>query len=112
MCSIRSEVESTFNKVSSHMNYVYFMDYQFAFECPSQTGREHLCVIDDNDATPELMMCLQDVTDKKPEKLSSCHRVWFGEVCCIAEFLLFSSHSFSLSLVNVATDILQPCFNQ
>ena len=111
---IRNEVESTFNKVSCHMNYGYFMDYQFAFECPSHPGREHLCVIDGNDATPELMMCLQDVTDKKPEKLSSCHRVWFGEVCCIADFLLFSSHSFSLSLslVNVATDILQPCFNQ
>ena len=78
---IKKEVESTFEKVSSHMNYGYFMDYQFAFECPSHPGREHLCVVDGQQSTPSLMLCLQDLTKKSPEKMSSCHTVWFGEVC-------------------------------
>ena len=78
---IRKEVESTFEKVSSCMNYGYFMDYQFAFECPSHLGREHLCVVDGQESAPSLMLCLQNLTKKSPEKMSSCHKVWFGEVC-------------------------------
>ena len=78
---IRKEVESTFEKVSSCMNYGYFMDYQFAFECPSHPGREHICVVDGQESAPSLMLCLQDLTKKSPEKMSSCHNVWFGEVC-------------------------------
>ena len=77
----RKEVESTFEKVSSCMNYGYFMDYQFAFECPSHPGREHLCVVDGQESAPSLMLCLQDLTKKSPMKMSSCHKVWFGEVC-------------------------------
>ena len=77
---IRKEVESTFEKVSSCMNYGYFMDYQFAFECPSHPGREHLCVVDGQESAPFLMLCLQDLTKKSPMKMSSCHNVWFGEV--------------------------------
>ena len=78
---IRKDVESTFEKVSSCMNYGYFMDYQFAFECPSHPGREHMCVVDGQESAPSLMLCLQDLTKKSPEKMSSCHKVWFGEVC-------------------------------
>ena len=78
---IRKEVESTFEKVSSRMNYGYFMDNQFAFECPSHPGREHLCVVDGQESAPSLMLCLQDLTKKSPMKMSSCHKVWFGEVC-------------------------------
>ena len=78
---IRKEVESTFEKVSSCMNYGYFMDYQFAFECPSHPGREHMCVVDGQESAPSLMLCLQDLTKKSPVKMSSCHKVWFGEVC-------------------------------
>ena len=79
--AIRKEVESTFEKVSSRMNYGYFMDYQFAFECPSHPGREHLCVVDGQGSAPSLMLCLQHLTKKSPKKMSSCHNVWFGEVC-------------------------------
>ena len=79
--AIRKEVESTFEKVSSHMNYGYFMDYQFVFECPSHPGREHLCVVDGQGSAPSLMLCLQDLTKKSPKKMSSCHNVWFCEVC-------------------------------
>ena len=81
--TIRREVESTFERVSSHMNYGYFMDYQFAFECPSHPGREHLCVVDQKESSPKLMLCLQDLTSKIPVELSSCHKVWYGEVRAI-----------------------------
>ena len=84
---IRKEMESTFEKVSSHMNYGNFMDYQFAFECPSHPGREHLCVVDGYDTTPEVMLCLQDLTDKKPERLSCSHKVWFNEVSSISQVI-------------------------
>ena len=84
---IRKEMESTFKKVSSRMNYGYFMDYQFAFECPSHPGREHLCVVDGYDTTPEVMLCLQDLTDKKPERLSCSHKVWFNEVSSISQVI-------------------------
>ena len=39
----RKVVAAALEKVSSHMNYDFFLDYQFAFECPSHPGREH-CV--------------------------------------------------------------------
>ena len=84
---IRNEMESTFKKVSSRMNYGYFMDYQFAFECPSHPGREHLCVVDGYDTTPEVMLCLQDLTDKKSERLSCSHKVWFNEVSSISQVI-------------------------
>ena len=77
---IRKEVESTFEKVSSRMNYGYFIDYQFAFECPTHPGREHLCVCDRSEDKPELMLCLQHLTKKTPVMLSDCHKVWFYQV--------------------------------
>ena len=41
--AIRQPVVAAFEQVWSHMNYGYFLDYQFAFECPSHPGKEHLC---------------------------------------------------------------------
>ena len=84
---IRKEMESTFEKVSSRMNYGNFLDYQFAFECPSHPGREHLCVVNGYDTTPEVMLCLQDLTDKKPERLSCSHKMWFNEVSSISQVI-------------------------
>ena len=77
---IRKEVESTYEKVSSRMNYGYFMDYQFAFECPTHPERDHLCVCDRSEDKPELMLCLQHLTKKTPVMLSDCHKVWFYQV--------------------------------
>ena len=77
---IKKEVESTFEKVSSCMNYGYFMDYQFAFECPTHPGREHMCIVHGKESSPNLMLCLHDMTNAVPVKLISCHKVWFGEV--------------------------------
>ena len=77
---IRKEVESTFEKVSSRMNYGHYMDYQFAFECPIHPGREHLCVCNRNETMPELMLCIQHLTKKTPVVLNDCHKVWFCQV--------------------------------
>ena len=77
---IRKEVESTFEKVGSCMNYGYFMDYQFAFECPTHPGKDHLCVCNRNETMPELMLCLQQMTNKETVMLNDCHKVWFCQV--------------------------------
>ena len=77
---IRKEVESTFEKVGSCMNYGYFMDYQFAFECPTHPGRDHLCVCNRNETMPKLMLCLQQMTKKETVVLNDCHKVWFCQV--------------------------------
>ena len=73
-------MESTFEKVSSRMNYGCFIDYQFAFECPSHPGREHLCVVERSEPTPELMHCLQDLINKIPVNWSGYHRIWFDNI--------------------------------
>ena len=41
--ALRKAVAAALEKVSSHMNYGFFLDYQFAFECLSHPGRQHLC---------------------------------------------------------------------
>ena len=42
--ALTKAVAASLEQVNSHMNYGFFLDYQFAFECPSHPGREHLCV--------------------------------------------------------------------
>ena len=75
--TIRQQVVATLEQVGSHMNYGYFLDYQFAFECPSHPGKEHLCVVEEQS---ELMECMEDLDDRKPEKMESVHTVWWYEV--------------------------------
>ena len=67
-------------QVGSHMNYGYFLDYQFAFECPSHPGKEHLCVVEEQSEVTKLMECLECLDDRKPEKMGSVHTVWWSEV--------------------------------
>ena len=88
---VEIKVESTFEKVSFRMNYGNFMEYQFAFECPTHPGREHLCVVHGKKSSPNLMICLQDMTNAVPVKLISCHKVWFGEVSPILLVILCNS---------------------
>ncbi len=85
LCSeLRKEIEATFEKVSSRMNYGYFMDYQFGFECPTHPEEEHVCVVDSNSSCPpQAMLCLQNLKNRSPKDTLSCHRVWFGEVCAV-----------------------------
>ena len=78
--AIRQQVVAALEQVGSRMNYGNFLDYQFAFECPSHPGKEHLCVVDEQSEVNKLMECLEDLKDRKPEKMGSVHTVWWHEV--------------------------------
>ena len=78
--ALRKAVTASLEQVNSHMNYGFFLDYQFAFECPSHPGGEHLCVVDGSLENVKLMTCLQSLKHKKPVKLSSIHEIWFHKV--------------------------------
>ena len=78
--AIRQQVVAALEQVDSRMNYGNFVDYQFAFECPSHPGREHLCVVEEYSEVTKLMECLEYVDCRQPEKMGSAHTVWWGEV--------------------------------
>ena len=78
--AIRQQVVAALEQVGSHMNYGYFLDYQFAFECPSHPGKEHLCVVEEQSEVTKLMDCLEYLDSRKPEKMGSVHTVWWCEV--------------------------------
>ena len=83
--AIREKLESTFDKVSSRMNYGCFMDYQFSFECTadhteSESKSKHLGVVKREETSPRFMGCLSDCKNPKPVKLQNCHRVWYRNV--------------------------------
>ncbi len=78
---LRKEIEATFEKVSSCMNYSNFMDYQFGFTCPAHPEEDHVCVVDRRCSSPlQAMLCLQNLDNKVPQEMCDCHEVWFGEV--------------------------------
>ena len=72
--AVMEEIVSSLKIVGSQMNYGCYMDYQFAFECPSLN---HLCVIDMEDQIPHKMLCLMECG---PQDLAASHLVWFGQV--------------------------------
>ena len=78
--ALRKAVVASLEQVNCHMNYGFFLDYQFAFECPSHPGREHLCVVEGALDNVTLMMCYQKVNHKKPVKMGSIHEIWFHKV--------------------------------
>ena len=53
---LRKAISSALDKVSYHMNYGFFLEYQFAFECQSHSGREYLSVVDSESYIPMLML--------------------------------------------------------
>ena len=76
--ALRKAVAATLEQVTSHMNYGFFLDYQFAFECPSHPGREHLCVVDSE--SPKIMSCCQNKKKRTSVAMKSSHKVWFYKV--------------------------------
>ena len=76
-CTLRKAVAASLEQVNSHMTYSFFLDYQFAFECPSHPGKEHLCVVDGIFEKSKLIMCLHNLKHKKPVRMSSTHEIWF-----------------------------------
>ena len=78
--AVRTLVESALNTVVSRMNYSFIMEYQLSFECPPHPGREHLCVVDNKNASPRFMCCLGNSKDQRPVEMTNQHLVWFKEV--------------------------------
>ncbi len=85
---LRKEIEATFEKVSSHMNYDNFMDYQFGFPYPTHPEEDHVCVVDRRCSSPQAMLCLHNLDNKVPQVMLSCHKVWFGKVRSLVDILI------------------------
>ena len=74
-------MKEALEQVSSHMNSGNFVDYQFAFECPSHPGRDHLRFIEDHKSEkPQIMLCYQNQKNPRPVRMESLHIVWFHKV--------------------------------
>ena len=68
--SIRQQFLAALEQVGSRMNYGNFVDYQFAFECPSHPGNQHSCVLEEqSEVSNKLMECLDYLDDRQPEKM-------------------------------------------
>ncbi len=63
------------------MNYNIDMDYQFAFDCRSHEGENHVGVVDGADTIPEVMMCLFNPRNPQTVVLTNKHLIWYGQVC-------------------------------
>lgn len=61
---------------SSNPNFV--IDFNFAFECPLHSDRDHLCVLETETATH--MKCLQNPKSPKAFPLEPQHKVWLKKV--------------------------------
>ncbi len=80
--ALKQEIEDTLKKASSRMlNYNIDLDYQFAFDCRSHEGENHLGVVDKTDRIPEVMTCLFNPNNPQAVVLTNRHLIWYGQVC-------------------------------
>ncbi len=79
--ALKHEVEDTLRKASSRMNYSSYMDYQFAFDCRSHEGGNHLGVVDGAHSVPKVMKCLFNPDSPQAVVLTNRHLIWYGQVC-------------------------------
>ena len=77
LCSqVLSTVKASLKLVCSRMNYPFQVGYNLAFECPNHPKREHLCIVDRDDSSPQVMQCL-DPKGHKLIRLQPQHSLWF-----------------------------------
>ncbi len=76
--ALKQEIEDTLKKASSRMNYNSSMDYQFAFDCRSHEGRNHLGIVHEVESIPSAMTC---VNNSQGIALQNRHLIWYGQVC-------------------------------
>ncbi len=79
--ALKQEIEDTLKKASSRMNYNSYMDYQFAFDCRSHEGGNHLGVVDGAHSVPKVMKCLFNPDSPQAVVLTNRHLIWYGQVC-------------------------------
>ena len=84
LCShVRRVIQSTLSTVTSRMNYHFSMGYKFGFECPTHSGRDHVCVLTHEKA--RRMMCFDG---QKTYPLKPHQQVWFSSTECEGMSLL------------------------
>ncbi len=76
--ALKQEIEDTLKEASSRMNYNSSMDYQFAFDCRSHEGGNHLGIVHEVESIPSAMTC---VNNSQGIALQNRHLIWYGEVC-------------------------------
>ncbi len=76
--ALKQEIEDTLKKASSRMNYNSSMDYQFAFDCRSHEGGNHLGIVHEVESIPSIMTC---VNNSQGIALQNRHLIWYGQVC-------------------------------
>ncbi len=76
--ALKQEIEDTLKKASSRMNYNSSMDYQFAFDCRSHEGGNHLGIVHEVEPIPSAMTC---VYSSQGIALQNRHLIWYGQVC-------------------------------
>ncbi len=78
--SLKQEIEDTLKEASSRMNYSSYMDFQFAFDCRSHEGRNHLGVVDGAISLPKFMKCLLNPDNPQAVVLTNKQLIWYGQV--------------------------------
>ncbi len=76
--ALKQEIEDALKKASSRMNYNSSMDYQFAFDCRSHEGGNHLGIVHEVESIPSAMTC---VNNSQGIALQNRHLIWYGQVC-------------------------------
>ncbi len=77
--ALKQEIEDTLKKASSRMNYNSSMDYQFAFDCRSHEGGNHLGIVHEVvESIPSVMKCFNS---SQGIALQNRHLIWYGQVC-------------------------------
>ncbi len=79
--ALKQEIEDTLKKASSSMNYNSSMDYQFAFDCRSHEGGNHLGVVHGAHSVPKVMKCLFNPDSPQVVVLTNRHHIWYEQVC-------------------------------
>ncbi len=79
--ALKQEIEGTLKEASSRMNYNSSMDYQFAFDCHSHDGGNHVGIINGANSVPKVMKCLLNPDNPQVVVLTNKHLIWYGQVC-------------------------------
>ncbi len=92
--ALKLEIEDTLRKAGSRMNYSSYMDYQFAFDCRSHEGGNHLGVVDGAHSVPKVMKCLSNPDSPQAVVLTNRQLIWYGQVCRNRLCILTCNNSF------------------
>ncbi len=79
--ALMQEIKDALQKASSRMNYSCCMDYQFAFDCRSHEGENHIGEVNKAYRIPEVMICRYNPHNPQAVVLTIRHCIWYGQVC-------------------------------